>query len=51
MHENPPFAHERPDYLHIRDKILPELLEAGVTQEHIDTMLIDNPRRFFTPLP
>jgi len=48
MHENPPFADERPDYLHIRDRILPRLLDAGVTQEHIDTMLIDNPRRFFS---
>jgi phosphotriesterase-related protein len=48
MFENPPFADERPDYLHIRDKILPQLLDAGVTQEHIDTMLIDNPRRFFS---
>jgi phosphotriesterase-related protein len=48
MHENPAFAEERPDYLHIRDKILPQLLEAGVTQAHIDTMLIDNPRRFFS---
>jgi predicted metal-dependent phosphotriesterase family hydrolase len=26
---------------------MPRLLERGVTQAQIDTMLIDNPRRFF----
>jgi phosphotriesterase-related protein len=44
---NPAFANERPDYLHISEKILPALLEAGVTQAQIDQMLTDNPRRFF----
>jgi phosphotriesterase-related protein len=34
-------------YHHISDDVLPALLRAGVTQEQIDTMLIDNPRRFF----
>jgi phosphotriesterase-related protein len=48
MHENPPFAEERPDYLHISTQIVPALLEAGVTQEQIDLMFVDNPRRFFT---
>ena len=43
---DPAFAEERPDYLHISRKILPALLEAGVTQEQIDTMMVDNPRRF-----
>jgi phosphotriesterase-related protein len=47
MVSNPPFAHERPDYLHISSEILPALLENGVTQEQIDEMLIQNPRRFF----
>jgi phosphotriesterase-related protein len=44
---DPAFADERPDYLHISKKILPALLEAGVTQEQVDTMMIENPRRFF----
>ena len=47
MAHNPPFAHERPDYLHISNKIIPALLANGVTQEQIDEMLIANPRRFF----
>ena len=41
------FANERPDYLHISTRILPALLEAGVAQEEIDRMLIENPRRYF----
>ena len=44
---NPPFANERPDYLHISTRIVPQLLAAGVTQNQIDEMLVDNPRRFF----
>lgn len=32
---------------HIFRNIIPKLLEAGVPQKKIDTMLIDNPRRFF----
>jgi phosphotriesterase-related protein len=47
MVENPPFAHERPDYLHISNTIIPALLENGLTGEQIDTMLVSNPRRFF----
>ena len=46
---NPPFADERPDYLHITHNVLPTLLEAGVTQEQIDVVLVENPRRFFGP--
>ena len=34
-------------YLHIGDDVLPYLLEHGVTQKQIDTMLVDNPRRYF----
>ena len=45
---DPAFANERPDYLHIWNRILPELRHAGVTQEQIDEMTVDNPRRFFT---
>jgi phosphotriesterase-related protein len=41
------FADERPDYLLVSHTVVPMLLEAGVSQEQIDTMMIDNPRRFF----
>ena len=44
---DPYFADEKPDYLHISKTILPSLLEAGVTQEQIDEMMIESPRRFF----
>jgi len=47
MVENPLFAGERPDYLHISRDIVPALLAAGVTSAQVDEMLIDNPRRFF----
>lgn len=32
---------------HFHRNIIPRLLQAGVTREQIDTMLVDNPRRFF----
>ena len=35
------------NYLHISRDVIPALLKAGVTEKQIDTMLIDNPRRFF----
>ena len=35
-------------YEHISDDVLPALLEAGVTQAQLDTMLIENPVRYFT---
>jgi phosphotriesterase-related protein len=44
---DPFFANETSDYLLISDRVLPALLEAGVTQTQIDQMLIDNPKRFF----
>ncbi len=47
MIDNPPFADERPDYLHFSTRIVPQLIDAGVTQAQIDQMLIENPRRFF----
>jgi phosphotriesterase-related protein len=34
-------------YLHVVNDVVPALLERGVTQRQIDTMLIDNPRRWF----
>ena len=50
MVENPLFAGENSDYLHISKNIVPALLAAGVTSSQIDEMLIANPRRFFAPL-
>jgi phosphotriesterase-related protein len=38
-------------YEHISDDVLPALLEAGVTQAQLDTMLIENPVRYFTQAP
>ncbi len=36
-------------YEHITDDVLPALLDAGVTPTQIDTMLVANPVRYFTP--
>jgi phosphotriesterase-related protein len=36
-------------YEHITDDVLPALLQFGVTQAQIDTMMIENPVRYFTP--
>ena len=33
---------------HFHRNIIPRLLEAGISQAQIDTMLVDNPRRFFS---
>lgn len=44
---NPFFASEKPDYLLISNQVLPALLDAGVTQEQIDQMMVGNPVRFF----
>jgi phosphotriesterase-related protein len=44
---DPKFAEEKPDYLHISNTIVPMLAEAGVTEEQVDTMFVDNPRRYF----
>ena len=44
---NPFFADEKPDYLLISNQVLPALLEAGVTQEQIDQMMVVNPVAFF----
>jgi phosphotriesterase-related protein len=32
-------------YLHIGERVLPYLLEHGVTEEQVETMLVDVPRR------
>ena len=44
-----PIAAPNWHYGHISDDVLPALLEAGVTQEQINTMLVENPVRYFTP--
>lgn len=35
-------------YLHIHEDVLPALRDQGVTDEQLDTMLVDNPRRYFS---
>jgi phosphotriesterase-related protein len=45
---DPAFAGEQPDYLHLSRVILPQLREAGVTEEQIDELMVANPRRFFS---
>ena len=34
-------------YLHLHDDVFPYVLERGITQDQLDTMLVDVPRRFF----
>jgi phosphotriesterase-related protein len=46
---DPFFANEKPDYLLISNQVVPALLERGATQEQIDQMMIENPKRFFAP--
>lgn len=46
--EVPPTGMEHWTYLHISRDVLPALREHGVTEAQIDTMLVDNPRRFLT---
>lgn len=36
------------DPTHFHRNIIPELLKRGASQEQIDTMLIDNPKRYFS---
>ncbi len=36
-------------FTHIHDDVLPALRERGVSEEQITTMLVDNPRSYFTP--
>ena len=35
------------NYLHIYDDVLPYVRERGVTEDQIETMLVDTPRRYF----
>ncbi|MCB2075700.1 MAG: phosphotriesterase [Novosphingobium sp.] len=34
-------------YLHVSQHVIPALLEAGISQDQVDRMFIDNPRRHF----
>ena len=45
----PDILESRPNwhYRHIAQDVLPALRRRGVTEVHIDTMLVDNPRRLF----
>ncbi|GAC1440856.1 MAG: phosphotriesterase [Mycobacteriales bacterium] len=36
------------NYLHVQKDVVPALLARGVSQEQVDAMLIDNPRRLFS---
>jgi len=47
MVENPFFADEEADYLHFSTRIVPRLLEEGISRAQIDEMLVENPKRFF----
>jgi phosphotriesterase-related protein len=49
MAGNPFFADEHPDLLRIHKSLLPALRDAGVTEQQIEQMMVDNPRSFFTP--
>jgi phosphotriesterase-related protein len=35
-------------YEHIHHDVLPALREQGVTDDQLTTMLVENPRRYFT---
>lgn len=38
-------------YLHLEQDVLPYLREHGVTDEQLDAMLVENPRRYFESAP
>ena len=44
-----PIAESLPrwNYLHIHNDVIPALKAKGVTDAHLDTMLVENPRRIF----
>lgn len=49
MVANPFFADEKPDYLLISNTILPALARAGIGDDLVEQMIVENPRRFFGP--
>jgi phosphotriesterase-related protein len=46
---DPAFLEMTPNwnYFHISNDVLPALRDRGVSEQQIDTMLVDNPRRWF----
>jgi phosphotriesterase-related protein len=46
--EIPPASMPNWNYLHISKDVIPMLREAGVTDQQIDTMLVDTPKRFLS---
>jgi phosphotriesterase-related protein len=46
--ELPPVLAPNWHFTHVLDDVLPALRERGITDAQIDTMLVANPRRFFT---
>ena len=44
-------AYNPDSYLFINRNVLPRLKELGVSQDEIDKIMVDNPRRFFEGLP
>ena len=44
-------AYNPDSYLFISRNVLPRLMELGASQDHIDKIMVDNPRRFFEGLP
>jgi len=47
-HEGKLAAQPNWNLTHISDDVLPALRERGVTEEQLKTMLVDNPRRYFS---
>ena len=45
--EIPPSTMPHWHYLHISHDVIPALLAAGVTEQQVNTMLVDTPRRYF----
>ncbi|WP_033287675.1 phosphotriesterase family protein [Amycolatopsis jejuensis] len=45
--EDPTALGENWNFRHISEDVLPALREAGVSEDDIDTILVDNPRRYF----
>ena len=49
MTGDPFFAGAEASYLLVSETVVPALLAAGATQQDIDALMIENPRRFFAP--
>lgn len=39
------------NFTHISDDVIPALVERGVTEQQVATMMVDNPRRYFAVTP